>query len=178
MNLWHEVPYTFSDLTALNCIIEISRGSKIKYEIDKELGILKVDRILYSAVRYPDNYGFFPQTLADDDDPLDCLVLSQEIFIPLSLCRVRPIGVLSMEDQGKLDDKVIAVCLDDPEYNQYTDISELPKHKLSEIRDFFEIYKKLENKKTVVKEIQNAKVAHKIIEESITLYKKTYPDSL
>ena len=144
-HLWHDIELT-TDFLEFQAVIEIPKNSKVKYEIDKEKGVLCVDRILYSSVHYPSNYGFLPQTLADDDDALDVLILAQEAFVPMSVCKIRPIGVLALKDQGKLDDKIIAVCIGDPEFNQYQDLSELPKHRIKEFQNFFEEYKKLEKK--------------------------------
>jgi inorganic pyrophosphatase len=174
MNPWHDVSHSYKD-GSLNCIIEIPAQSKIKYEIDKDSGLLKVDRILYSSVHYPCNYGFFPQTFCDDGDPLDVLVIGQLPVVPLSIMRVRPIGVFHMKDQGKDDDKVISVHVDDPEYNHIHSINDLAPHKLNEIRQFFIRYKELENKTVEISNIQDEKVAKKVIEDSIALYQKDFP---
>ncbi|KAF2564631.1 hypothetical protein F2Q70_00016665 [Brassica cretica] len=133
-----------------NVVVEISKGSKVKYELDKKTGLIKVDRILYSSVVYPHNYGFIPRTLCEDNDPLDVLVIMQEPVLPGCFLRARAIGLMPMIDQGEKDDKIIAVCVDDPEYKHYTDIKELPPHRLTEIRRFFEDYKKNENKEVAV----------------------------
>jgi inorganic pyrophosphatase len=174
MNPWHSVPHKY-DQESLHCIIEIPAQSKIKYEIDKDSGLLKVDRILYSSVHYPCNYGFFPQTFCDDGDPLDVLVIGQLPVVPLSIMRVRPIGVFHMKDQGKDDDKVISVHVDDPEYNHIHSINDLAPHKLNEIRQFFIRYKELENKTVEISTIQDEKIARKVIEDSIALYQKDFP---
>src|SRR2546423_10789567 len=153
---WHDVtpglklPYEFMAL------IEIPRGSSIKYELDKATGLLKVDRMLYSAVHYPANYGFIPQTFAEDDDPLDVLVLCQEAVAPLTLVRSRAIGLMTMVDSGKKDHKILAVALYDPEYNGLREADELPGHRLSMLRRFFQDYKTLEGKAVEVEEFQPA----------------------
>lgn len=174
MNPWHNVKLDLDSRQELNCIVEIPALSKVKYEIDKESGLLKVDRILYSSVHYPCNYGFFPQTFCDDGDPLDVLVIGQAPVVPLSIMRVRPVGVLRMIDQGKGDDKVISVHVHDPEYNHIEKLSEIAPHKLAEIRQFFESYKALEKKSVEISDIENEEVAYRVIAESIELYKKTF----
>lgn len=176
MNPWHDVKIDLDSSHELNCIIEIPALSKVKYEIDKDSGLLKVDRILYSSVHYPCNYGFFPQTFCDDGDPLDVLVIGQAPVYPLSIMRVRPVGVLRMIDQGKGDDKVISVHVHDPEYNHIHRLNEIAPHKLSEIRQFFESYKALEKKSVEISAIENEEVAYEVIAESIALYKETFPN--
>ncbi|MCA9417077.1 MAG: inorganic diphosphatase, partial [Candidatus Omnitrophica bacterium] len=128
---WHDVPIGDNSPNEIIAIVEIAKGSKVKYELDKDLGMLKVDRILYSSVVYPANYGFIPRTLGDDDDPLDVLILMQEPVDNLSILRVRPIGMMAMLDQGQNDEKIISVHLDDPEYRSFAHIQELPLHRLS-----------------------------------------------
>jgi inorganic pyrophosphatase len=174
MNPWHDVDLDFQESGELNCIIEIPAGSKIKYEIDKASGLLKVDRVLYSSVHYPCNYGLFPQTYCDDSDPLDVLVIGQAPVVPLSIMRVRPIGVIRMIDQGKVDDKVISVHVDDPEYNHIKKLSDLAPHKITEIRRFFESYKELEKKNVDIKAIEDEKVAITVIRESIQYYREKF----
>lgn len=167
---WHDVhPGTASSLTS---VVEIPLGSSNKYELDKVSGLLKLDRVLHSAVFYPANYGFIPQTLADDGDPLDILILSAEPVYPMTLVTARPIGVMTMMDQDELDYKVIAVGVHDPEYNHYHDVHELPKHRLAVIRRFFEDYKILENKRVVVDDILPAIEAIPIIEKSLAVYRE------
>jgi len=173
MNPWHDVELEFTS-ESLNCLIEIPAGSKIKYEIDKKTGLLKVDRILYSSVHYPCNYGLFPQTFCDDGDPLDVLVIGQLPVVPLSIMKVRPIGVIRMIDQGKGDDKVISVHVDDPEYNHIKSIKELAPHKVNEIRRFFESYKELEKKSVEIRSIDDEKAAVEVIKEAIELYKTKF----
>ncbi|KVH89966.1 Inorganic pyrophosphatase [Cynara cardunculus var. scolymus] len=152
--------------------LELPRLSmcKVKYELDKKTGLIKVDRILYSSVVYPHNYGFIPRTLCEDNDPMDVLVLMQEPVLPGCFLRARAIGLMPMIDQGENDDKIIAVCADDPEYRHYTDISQLPPHRLAEIRRFFEDYKKNENKEVAVDAFLPSSTAHDAIQHSMDLY--------
>lgn len=150
MHPWHDVPNGPRAPEEVAAAIEIPKGDKVKYELDKATGFLRVDRILYSSVVYPANYGFIPRTLGDDGDALDILVLMQEPVVPLSVLRVRPIGMMDMLDQGQHDEKIIAVHLDDPEYADFRSIQELPMHRLRELRRFFEDYKKLERKEVQV----------------------------
>ncbi len=166
---WHDVdPGKPSLFTA---VVEIPLGSSNKYELDKASGLLKLDRVLHSAVFYPANYGFIPKTLADDGDPLDVLILGAEPVYPLTLIAARPIGLMTMMDQDELDYKIIAVGVNDPEYNTYRDINELPKHRIAVIRRFFEDYKTLEAKKVVVDDILPALEAVPVIEKSLAVYK-------
>ncbi|WP_413576188.1 inorganic diphosphatase [Bdellovibrio sp. HCB290] len=174
MNPWHDVNLGLDEANELNCLIEIPAQSKIKYEIDKESGLLKVDRILHSSVHYPCNYGLFPQTFCDDGDPLDVLVIGQAPVVPLSIMRVRPVGVLRMIDQGKGDDKVISVHVDDPEYNHIKKLKELAPHKMAEIRQFFESYKVLEKKSVEIRSIDDEHAAIEVIAEAIKFYKQKF----
>ncbi len=167
---WHSVSVGENAPDELVAIIEVPRGSQIKYELDKPSGMLKVDRILYSSVHYPANYGFIPQTYCDDNDPLDVLVLCQAKVDPLSLMRVRPIGVMKMIDQGEADDKIIAVHIDDPEYCHYTSIKELSPHILKTLQRFFEDYKILEHKEVKIESFLDVDDAKRIIKEAIDLY--------
>ncbi|CAO2824186.1 unnamed protein product [Amaranthus hypochondriacus] len=167
---WHDLEIGPGAPVYFNCVIEIARGSKVKYELDKKTGLIKVDRILYSSVVYPHNYGFIPRTICEDSDPLDVLVIMQEPVLPGCFLRAKAIGLMPMIDQGEKDDKIIAVCADDPEYRHYNDIKELPPHRLAEIRRFFEDYKKNENKKVAVDEFLPASTAHEAIQHSMDLY--------
>jgi inorganic pyrophosphatase len=145
-------------------------GSSVKYELDKRTGLLKMDRVLYSAVYYPANYGFIPQTLAEDDDPLDVLVLCQEPVVPLTLVKARAIGLMTMIDSGKKDHKILAVAIDDPEFNGFNEASELPIHRLSMLRRFFQDYKMLEGKAVEVDEFTPADFTYPIIEDALERY--------
>lgn len=144
---WHDLEIGPGAPSVFNCVVEIGKGSKVKYELDKRTGLIKVDRVLYSSVVYPHNYGFIPRTLCEDGDPMDVLVIMQEPVLTGCFLRARAIGLMPMIDQGEKDDKIIAVCADDPEYRHYKDINELPPHRLAEIRRFFEDYKKMKTRK-------------------------------
>lgn len=159
-------------------VVEIGKGSKVKYELDKKTGLIKVDRVLYSSVVYPHNYGFIPRTICEDSDPMDVLVLMQEPIMPGCFLRARAIGLMPMIDQGEKDDKIIAVCADDPEYRHYRDIKELAPHRLAEIRRFFEDYKKNENKEVAVNDFLPAEAAEKAIQYSMDLYASYIVESL
>jgi inorganic pyrophosphatase len=169
---WHSVSVGDNPPEIVNGIIEIPRNTRAKYEIDKESGLLKLDRVLYSSMYYPVNYGFIPQTYCDDDDPLDILILSQITIVPLCIVSAKPIGVMRMSDGGEGDDKIIAVAEHDMSVNHINDISELPEHFFKEIRNFFEDYKKLENKSVDVEKFYGAEVARQVIEQSMVDYKK------
>mmetsp|Transcript_15479 Transcript_15479/g.33585 ORF Transcript_15479/g.33585 Transcript_15479/m.33585 type:complete len:198 (+) Transcript_15479:76-669(+) len=171
---WHDLSPGEKAPEICNAVIEIPRGSKVKYELDKDTGLCYVDRILYSSVVYPHNYGFIPKTLCEDGDPMDVLVLMQESVVPMCFLRVKPIGVMQMLDQGEKDDKIIAVHADDPEFRGFTDISQLPPHRLAEIKRFFEDYKKNEHKEVFVDEFLGADEAKKIILESLNMYQDHY----
>jgi inorganic pyrophosphatase len=167
---WHDVTPGEKLPAEFTAIIEIPMGSSVKYELDKETGLLKVDRILYSAVFYPANYGFIPQTLAEDDDPLDVLVLCQEAVAPLTLVQARTIGLMTMLDSGKKDHKILAVAIHDPEYNGFREAGELPAHRLAMLRRFFQDYKMLEGKAVEVEEMEPAALALPIIEAALARY--------
>lgn len=172
MHPWHDVAIGDLAPEVVMAVIEVPKGSKAKYELDKASGMLRLDRFLFSAVHYPANYGFIPQTLCDDKDPLDILVLGQEPTVPFCLVRAKPIGVMKMVDQGEGDDKIIAVHADDPEYAHYTSIDQLPPHRMVEVRRFFEDYKVLEKKSVQVEKFFGPVEAKQIILEAIELYKK------
>lgn len=169
---WHDVSPGEDVPQEFNCIIEIPFGSSVKYELDKTSGLIKLDRMLYSAVYYPANYGFIPQTLAEDDDPMDVLVLCQETVVPLTLMHARTVGIMTMIDGGKKDHKIIAVATDDPEFAGYREASELPTHRLSMLRRFFQDYKQLEGKVVEVDDILPAGTAFPVIEESLARYSR------
>src|SRR3954468_5995882 len=170
-NPWHSVSIGEEVPNFVNGIIEIPKGTRAKYELDKESGLLILDRVLYSSVYYPANYGFVPQTYCDDNDPLDILVLSQIDMQPLCLVEAKIIGVMRMFDQGEDDDKLIAVCANDMSVAHFNDINELSPHFIGELRHFFEEYKTLEHKEVKVEEFQNARLAKKILQHSINDYK-------
>ena len=169
-NIWHDISPKRITPEDFICVIEISKGSKKKYELDKETGYIILDRILYTSTHYPANYGFIPRTYGDDNDPLDVLLLCAEPLEPMSLVRAYPIGVITMIDNGRQDEKIIAIPFDDPNYNMYKNIDELPPHIFEEMRHFFSVYKSLEHKDTAVNEVRPRNDAIKIIEESINSY--------
>ena len=174
MNIWHNInPKRISSKDFI-AVIEIEKVSKNKYELDKETGLLMLDRILYTSTHYPANYGFIPRTYADDLDPLDVLVLCSEPIKPLTMVRCYPIGVISMIDNGRYDEKIIAIPYNDPTYNSYTDIKQVPKHIFDEMSHFFKVYKELEGKETAVNEVNDADVAVEIIEKAIDSYIENY----
>ena len=174
---WHDVPAGNKLPHEFNTIIEIPFGSSVKYELDKPSGLIKLDRVLYSAVYYPANYGFIPQTLAEDDDPLDVLVLCQQAVVPLTIIHARAIGLMTMIDQGKKDHKIIAVATADPEFNSYREADEMPPHRLLMLRRFFLDYKQLEGKEVEVDEIQATREAYPIIKAALERYRKQPPNS-
>src|SRR5271170_6453024 len=172
MHPWHDLSPGENVPKEFDAVIEIPTGSSVKYELDKTSGIIRMDRVLYSAVIYPANYGFIPQTLAEDHDPLDVLVLCQYSVVPPTVMHVRAIGLMTMIDSGDKDHKVIAVATADPEYNSYQEASELPPHRLLMVRRFFQDYKQLEGKVVEVDEIQPAVAAFPIIEKALLKYDK------
>lgn len=174
---WHDVEVGDKAPEEFQALVEIPKSSKVKYELDKDTGLLKVDRVLYSSVHYPANYGFIPRTLGDDGDPLDVLVLMQEPVQPLSLLVVRPIGMMHMIDDGENDEKIICVPLEDPEYRSYASYDELPKHRLDELKSFFEDYKKLEDKEVNVEDFADAREAMEAVSHALDLYQKEFPGS-
>ena len=169
-NIWHDISPKRINSEDFVCVVEITKGSKKKYELDKESGYLILDRILHTSTHYPANYGFIPRTYGEDNDPLDVLILCSEQIEPMTLVRAYPIGVISMIDNGRNDEKIIAIPFSDPNYNMYKDISELPSHVFDEMRHFFTVYKNLENKTTAVNEVSNRDVAVQVIEKAINDY--------
>ena len=170
MNIWHDMDPKQITPKNFTAVIEISKGSRCKYELDKHTGLLRLDRVLYTSTHYPASYGFIPRTFADDGDPLDVLVLCNEPIQPLTLVQVYPIGVMRMLDDGHIDDKIIAVPFTDPNYNSYHSIDELPAHIFDEIMHFFKVYKQLENKQTDIKELYDREAAERIVREAIDGY--------
>ena len=169
-NIWHDIDPSRINPEDFICVVEIPKGSKKKYELDKETGLIILDRILYTSTHYPANYGFIPRTYGDDGDPLDVLLLCAEPLEPMTLVRAYPIGVINMIDSGRNDEKIVAIPFKDPNYNMYTDISDLPRHIFDEMRHFFTVYKNLENKKTAVDEVTPRANAVKVMEEAIDRY--------
>lgn len=174
MNIWHDMDPAAITPTDFTAVIEIPKGSSCKYELDKQTGIMRLDRVLYTATHYPANYGFIPRTYADDGDPLDVLVLCAEPIYPLTLVQVFPIGALRMIDGGKLDDKIIAIPFSDPTYRDIKSVDELPAHIFDEIMHFFTVYKQLENKQTAVKELFDRKEAEEIVAMCIRQYSEAF----
>ena len=174
MNIWHDIDESRVTENKFCAVIEIPKGSKSKYELDKETGMLRLDRVLYTSTHYPANYGFIPRTYADDNDPLDVLVLCSERIHPMSLVECYPIGVITMTDGGEEDEKIIAIPFNDPSYNLYKNISDLPKHIFDEMAHFFSVYKALENKETAVDKVDEAPVAKEIIRNSIKRYNEKF----
>lgn len=170
IHAWHDVTPGHKLPQEFQAVIEIPSGSSVKYELDKASGLIKLDRVLYSAVFYPANYGFVPQTLAEDDDPLDVLVFCQEAVVPLTIIEARTIGLMTMIDAGKKDHKIIAVAIRDPEFNSYHDAAEMPPHRMLMLRRFFQDYKQLEGKAVEVNEIRPAAEAFPVIEDALHRY--------
>jgi len=176
MNIWHDIAQHRITPRDFMGVIEITKGSNKKYELDKETGMLMLDRILYTSTHYPASYGFIPRTLGEDNDPLDILVLCSEPIEPMTLVRCYPIGLINMLDGGMGDEKIIAIPFGDPTYNQYRDVSELPDHLFREMRHFFAVYKALENKTTAVKEVGGHEEAVRVISDAIERYRNTFPE--
>ena len=174
MNILHDISPDRITKTLFDAVIEISKGSKMKYELDKSTGLLRLDRVLYTSTHYPANYGFIPRTHALDNDPLDVLVLCSEKIEPMALVQCYPIGVITMLDNGAPDDKIIAIPKGDPTYNGYSDINQLPKHVFDEMSHFFSVYKTLENKTTVIDEAKGVLDALEVIESSIERYNQMF----
>lgn len=174
MNIWHDISGDRIKPENFAVLIEIPKGSNCKYELDKETGLLKLDRILYTATHYPQNYGFIPHTYADDGDPLDVLLICSVPIQPMTLVQCYPIGNIRMIDGGKLDDKIIAIPFSEPNYNNIQNIDELPQHIFDEIMHFFTVYKQLENKQTDVQSLSDRENAVKIIQDAIDLYGRSF----
>jgi len=174
MNIWHDISPKAISKEKFTAVIEIPKGSKVKYELDKTTGLLKMDRILYTSTHYPANYGFIPRTYAEDGDPLDVLVLCSETLEPMSLVDCYPIGMIMMMDNGAADEKIISIPYNDPTYNVYKDISELPKHIFDEMSHFFTVYKALEHKDTVIDDVKAAEDAKETIQHCIDRYVDSY----
>lgn len=174
MNIWHDISADRITPENFSVLIEIPKGSNCKYELDKETGLLKLDRILYTATHYPQNYGFIPHTYADDGDPLDVLLICSVPVQPMTLVQAYPIGNIRMIDGGKLDDKIIAIPFSEPNYNNIKNIDELPAHIFDEIMHFFKVYKQLEHKQTDVQSLSDRESALKIIQDAIDLYGRSF----
>lgn len=173
-NIWHDISPDRIMPEDFICVIEITKGSRKKYELDKETGLIILDRILYTSTHYPANYGFIPRTFADDGDPLDVLLICAEAIEPMTLVRAYPIGVITMIDNGHYDEKIIAIPFNDPNYNKYESIDELPKHLFDEMCHFFSVYKNLENKETAVDEVRPRADAIRIIDGAIKNYTRIF----
>ena len=173
-NIWHDMSPKRIAPEDFIAVIEIPKGSKKKYELDKETGFLMLDRILYTSTHYPANYGFIPRTYGDDLDPLDVLLLCSEEIEPMTLVRCYPIGVITMVDNGRNDEKIIAIPFNDPNYNMYTNIDQLPSHIFDEMKHFFSVYKSLENKETAVDEVKDRDTAVQIVAAAIDNYIETF----
>jgi len=174
MNIWHKMPQERITPESFVAVIEVQKGSKMKYELDKQTGLLILDRVLYTSTHYTANYGFIPRTYAEDDDPLDVLVLCAEPISPMALVKVYPIGAINMIDDGSTDDKIIAIPFDDPSYNCYQSIDELPKHLFEEMRHFFKVYKELEGKSTTIVNMMDKNESIELIRKSIERYSQEF----
>ncbi len=175
MNIWHDLSADRVKPNDFTAVIEIAKGSKVKYELDKDTGMIVMDRILYTSTQYPANYGFIPKTYADDGDPLDVLLICSENLMPNTLVRCFPIGVIMMEDGGDKDEKIIALPYGDPVYNGYKELSDIPEHVVKEMAHFFSVYKALEGKKTLIEGVRDRKAAEEIIAACIEKYNKAFP---
>ena len=174
MNIWHDISKDRIKKDDFTAVIEISKGGRNKYELDKETGMLKLDRVLYTSTHYPANYGFIPRTYADDNDPLDVLVLCEEKIISMTLVEAYPIGILRMTDNQEEDEKIIAIAKTDPYLNEYQDITEVPNQISAEITHFFEVYKQLEGKQTTVDKIMGREEAERVIEKCMKKYEEKF----
>lgn len=174
MNPWHDIEVGENQPQVVNAIIENPKDNSLKYEVDKESGLLKLDRYLFSSVHYPADYGFVPKTLWEDGDPLDIFVITHRPTVPLALCEVKVIGIIHMSDGGESDDKVLAVHAVDPRYSEWDDVSNVPKHIIKEIHNFLETYKMLENKEVKVFEIEGKEAAYEAIRRSMQLYNEKF----
>lgn len=174
MNIWHDLSPSRISPQEFDAVVEIPKGSQNKYELDKETGLLKLDRVLFTSTHYPQNYGFIPLTYAGDNDPLDVLILCSQALDPLTIVRCRPIGLFSMLDKGEDDEKIIAVAVHDPTYMDIYDLDQIPAHLFDEIRHFFGVYKALEGKRTIVHHIESKKRAEEVIAISLERYKKLF----
>lgn len=172
MNIWHDISPSRISGSQFSAVVEIPSGGKLKYQMDKETGFLKLDRVLYTSTHYPGNYGFIPRTLAADEDPLDVMIISDEAFEPMTLVDCHPVGVIILDDGGARDEKILAVAQGDPTYSGYRSIDELPGHIIDEMSHFFTVYKELEGKMAYVMDIKDAQEAVLIIKESISRYKE------
>ncbi|MGN1096163.1 MAG: inorganic diphosphatase [Eubacteriales bacterium] len=177
-NIWHDIDKKRIKPEDFMAVVEITKGSKKKYELDKETGMIRLDRILYTSTHYPANYGFIPRTYAADNDPLDVLILSSESIEPLVLVQCYPIGVIKMVDNERMDEKIIAIPFSDPMYNTYRDISELPTHVSDEMRHFFTVYKALENMSTAVQEVEDHDAAKRIISDALCRYNEKFGERI
>ena len=174
MNIWHDINPERISRSSYSAVIEISKGSKMKYELDKETGLLRLDRVLYTSTHYPANYGFIPRTYAKDNDPLDVLVLCSGDILPMSIVDCYPIGVITMLDNGAPVDKINSIPFNDPTYSSYKDISQLPAHVFDEMKHFFSVYKTLESKDTAIDEVKGVLDAVSIIEDAIKAYEEKF----
>jgi inorganic pyrophosphatase len=169
---WHEVPIGDEAPETFNVVIEVPQGSKVKYELEKDTGLMAVDRVLHTSMIYPWNYGFIPQTLAEDEDPLDAIVLMQAPVAPATLLEAKPIGILHMVDEGENDENIVCVLAEDPQFNSYTNVNELPDHIWEEMQHFFDRYKELEGKETSVHGVDGPEQAKEYIQDSISRYQE------